>query len=404
MAFHLSSAEPRSANSAASAAAARAGVSYARAVYLLVALKLLTSVFLSESEEGIQSAYAIFPKIVDSLILIVGVIGLAVAPSTKRKWRVVASSLALLLMAAVSQAIAGRSFMEAGLILAKLLAPLILLSACVLNQNATGTNVGSRAMVWWVLLLVIAGLVFVEPSFRNDREWMPAYFSGTHTSAYVSIFAIAIALAVLEGKWWQTSLSLPVVILAFMVVFGWGVRTAMAGGAIASLYIVFNRASSKQRVLLLVLGMFVGFAFILLAVSFGWITTGSLEEFSSGRTSVWMNRVSQIATRPPVEWLVGTGAGSNVTYSDVWWWELKDSHNDFLAIIYEQGAVGLALALALMASVYKLVQPTVAWNAVWLMYFGCSLLSNGVMFRPTASFVFMLAALAAFRAIRKERA
>jgi len=307
------------------------------------------------------------------------------------------------LMAAISQAIAGRSFLEAGLILAKLLAPLVLLAACVLNKNTIGTSAASRAMVWWVLLLVVAGLVFVEPSFRNGRDWTPAYFSGTHTSAYVSIFVIAIALAMREGRWWRTSLSLPMIMLAYMVILGWGVRTAMAGGAIAALYIAFNRASKKQRVLFFSLGMFVGLSCILLAVSSGWITAYSLEEFSSGRTSVWVNRISQIATRPPVEWLLGTGVGSNVTYSDVWWWELKDSHNDFLAIIYEQGAVGLILAMALMASVYRLARPSVGWNAVWLMYFSCSLLSNGVMFRPTASCVFMLAALAAFRSVRNER-
>lgn len=376
---------------------ARVGALFALGIYLLVGMKLVAAVLLGENEEGAQSGLALLPKLVDGLIVLMGIAGLALAPSTKRKWRVIALVAALLTMAAASQLIAGRALAEVWLTLAKFIAPLLVLSACLLNQNATGGAASARAIVWWVVALAVAGLAFVEPSFRNGQEWLPAYFSGAHTSAYVGIFTVCIAVTVRDREWWRLFPALPVVALLYMVVLGWGVRTAIFSAAIAIAYIVFKRASSNHKLLLASLGSLAILSLGVFALASGHVTSASLEEFSSGRTSVWLSRLGQIGSRSPVEWLLGTGIGSNVTYSEVWWWELKDSHNDFLAVAYEQGAVGLGLTLMFMLSVYRLGPRSMAWNAVWLMYLVCSVLSNGLMFRPTAAYVFVLAALAAYR-------
>lgn len=370
---------------------------FARVTYALVALKLLASVLLSDQEGVSDTAFSILPKVIDALILLAAISGLVVAPSTKRKWRIVGSALALVILAAATQIISGRSMTEAAFTLAKLMAPLLLLAACVLNFGSMGSTGASRSVVWWVLALVAVGLFVIEPTFRNGREWAPAYFSGTHTSAYVAVFTIALAVLAMARNWWRDSLVLPILVLMFMVVVGWGVRTAIVGGIIAVAYVLFKRATPQLKFLFLMSMLTVGLLALLVLFSSGGITLISLEELSSGRTTEWLNRVGRIGSRSIVQLLLGTGVGSNVTYSSVWWWELKDSHNDFLAIIYDQGLVGLVAVIALLRSAYMLRPPSVAWNAVWLMYLSSSLLSNGLMFRPTAAGVFVLAALAAHR-------
>ncbi|MDR7098302.1 hypothetical protein J2X04_000649 [Lysobacter niabensis] len=376
----------------------RVGQLYLRLTCLLVGVKLLASVLLAENDDAGQSAYAVLPKIVDALILALGAAGIAVAPSTRRKWRIIGASLALLVVVLFSQALAARSMVDGLLNLAKFLAPLLLLSGGILTGKMQYVrSAGARALVWWIGALTLIGLFAVEPSFRNGKEWLPAYFGGTHTSAYVAVLAIGLVMITRTKSWHREPLVLVSLFMLYMIVLGWGVRTAMSAGLVASAYLVLAQASAKQRFMVLLVSLLAGLCGLIFAVSTGLLSAESLEWFSSGRTSVWIERIATISRREVGELLLGTGAGTNVTASSVWWWHDKDSHNDFIAVVYEQGLLGLVLTCGLLVSAYRLSPFSIQWKALWLMYLACSVLSNGLMFRPTPACVFAVAAIMASR-------
>jgi hypothetical protein len=76
-------------------------------------------------------------------------------------------------------------------------------------------------------------------------------------------------------------------------------------------------------------------------------TTGSLESASSGRLSIW-TAVIKVMLEKPVSFIVGYGYNS-YSLSGIW----KSTHNVYLNVLYELGAIGLTVFVALLRSVVK---------------------------------------------------
>ncbi|NKN34559.1 O-antigen ligase family protein [Marichromatium bheemlicum] len=363
---------------------------YTLSFILLVGMKLASSALLSENEFEIASEFAIFPKTIDAAIFFLAILGLSLSPPTKRKWLFITYIISILITGLISQFINERSIAEALFINAKLLGPMTILAAFLLNQKKCQNIInGIPALLFFISFLIIAGFFLVEPSFRNGKEWSPAYFSGTHTSAYVALSSTAIAVMIMKKPWYKSTLTILIAFFVYMIAIGWGVRTATMGLLVSATYLFLVLFQKKYRPtqILGLTAIFTLILFYLLQFS----SFSEIEKFSSGRTTEWLSRLSTISERPTIELLFGTGLGSNVTFSSVWWWEEKDSHNDIIRILYEQGLAGLTLVAAMLIYLYLSVTRSHSWNAIWLYVTVSAVLSNGIISRPTASYVFVLA-------------
>lgn len=76
-------------------------------------------------------------------------------------------------------------------------------------------------------------------------------------------------------------------------------------------------------------------------------TSTDVEELSSGRASIWRATIMVQAERP-FSFLVGNGWNSH-TNSGIW----KSAHNTYLLLLFELGAIGLFLFVALLAVVIR---------------------------------------------------
>jgi O-antigen ligase len=99
-----------------------------------------------------------------------------------------------------------------------------------------------------------------------------------------------------------------------------------------------------------------------------------------------------IADRPPMTLFLGTGIGSELMKSTVWWWEDKNSHNDFIDITIQVGIVGLIMTIALMC--IAAAQLDQYQLPLFLSFVVSSAVSNGLLNRP-----FIAALLLCFMAV-----
>ena len=103
------------------------------------------------------------------------------------------------------------------------------------------------------------------------------------------------------------------------------------------------------------------------------------------------------------EWLFGHGEGSDWIVSEVWWWSAKDSHNDFIRLLNQQGLVGLGAVLAVLAVWARSFPPGVAAPLLAALV-ASTAFSNGIMFRPQAGLIMPLALVAAAAAWQRRQA
>jgi O-antigen ligase len=116
-----------------------------------------------------------------------------------------------------------------------------------------------------------------------------------------------------------------------------------------------------------------------------------LMQLSSGRTIAYGERLDLIGDRPFLELLFGTGPGSEVLPSTVWWWEPKNSHNDFIDLAIQIGLVGLTLFVLLLAIIWRALDETRI--PLYVMFVMSSLFSNGLLARPYIAVLFLAFAL-----------
>jgi hypothetical protein len=129
----------------------------------------------------------------------------------------------------------------------------------------------------------------------------------------------------------------------------------------------------------------------------------SVENLGSGRVGTWLGRIDLLSRRSVPELLFGSGIGSDLFYSEIWWWEKKDSHHDFLTIIIESGFIGLSAILLFLFLLFRRLG-TDGVPLAWFLLSGSSL-SNALLQRPIIATLFWLAlALAAVRMEKRLKA
>ena len=122
----------------------------------------------------------------------------------------------------------------------------------------------------------------------------------------------------------------------------------------------------------------------------------TVENLGSGRIGTWLGRIDLLSRRDVPTLLFGSGPGSDRFVSEIWWWEKKDSHNDFLTIILESGLVGFLAVLLFLFLLFRRLGRD-GLPLAWFLLSGSSL-SNALLQRPIIATLFWLAvALAALR-------
>ena len=259
------------------------------------------------------------------------------------------------------------------------------------------------ALIWG---LVIVALIFLPPSLNRGGElFWPVYFASLHTSSYLVVVCAALSLYLFEaGELGRRTLIGLLVFSVVLVFHGWGVRTSMVAALAFGIVVLIQRTRLAPVALFVLL--VVGLAAAFVPLLFGLIHLPSWDEMvelTSGRFSMWLQKIDILANSSLSEWLFGHGEGSDWIVSEVWWWSAKDSHNDFIRLLNQQGLVGLGAVLAVLSVWARSFPPGVAAPLLAALV-ASTAFSNGIMFRPQAGLIMPLALVAAAAAWQRRQA
>lgn len=244
----------------------------------------------------------------------------------------------------------------------------------------------SKITIGLVLACTILGFLFLSKETNRNGVWSPAYFSGLHTTSYVWACLSLMIIPMIKKPVHQAGM---VAIALIFINFTWGIRTAQFFLILFSiLYFVYPRLNYLLKASGLSFSIM-----ILLIISVLIFTdpeqTMSLNTFSSGRLQMYLSKFEQLSTFNLLDHLLGKGAGSDLIFTKVWWWEKKGSHNDYLTMLIEQGAVYLLLFVYFVKLLFDTFK-TCNFKCLFTCYLATSLMSNGIMARPLAGYVLMV--------------
>jgi hypothetical protein len=239
----------------------------------------------------------------------------------------------------------------------------------------------------FTVVLLIVGLIFLPP-FENRLElWWPAYFGGAHTTSFMamSVFFISFTL-LMVGKINQNTLLFIGVVVFCCVFWGWGVRTV--SGAILILlgafYLNRMRFNNNQGILMVVvISITLMFAFMITFI----VDLRTFDNFTSGRISMYGEKIDQLSNNTFLNWLLGNGSGSDLIMTDFWWWAAKGAHSDFITFLVEGGLIYFGLTSYVLIKLYKLFNLSEG-KFLLISFSFTSLISNGYLVRPLPSYLF----------------
>lgn len=271
----------------------------------------------------------------------------------------------------------------------KLILPMLFLIMLVdASQSYTSSiRLFSNITLVLVLLLTTTGWLFFSPEKNRLDTWWPAYFSGLHTTSYIWVAAMLLWLVQIKNL----GVALSITGISFLILFlGWGVRTATLALLVYWFvsYIWANLAYKWRPILLMSL-LLLGFIFTVILIS-NFTIYNALDQYSSGRLSMYAFKFQTLFDSGVLNLLLGGGAGSDLVYSDIWWWDKKGSHNDYLTVFFEQGIFYFLVMIYLFKKLFNRFDNYYAF-AILSVYLFSSLVSNGYMLRPLPSYVLMLA-------------
>lgn len=115
----------------------------------------------------------------------------------------------------------------------------------------------------------------------------------------------------------------------------------------------------------------------------------SSAAIGSGRVGAWQERLD-IALHRGLEFnLFGEGPGSDLRFTEVWWWQAKNAHSDLLTLFMEFGVLGLVMTILLIVQLARSVgaRGRVALAAALVG----AVISNALLDRPVQALLFGLA-------------
>lgn len=247
-----------------------------------------------------------------------------------------------------------------------------------------------------VILLSVYAFFNFESEINRGLILLPSYFGGVHTSSYILLSSFFILFAIYfknQNNFKIKLFYLTYVILCFyMFSIGWAVRTIFLS-IILFFYLYFfsikiNKDPIKSFIFLLILI----FITLLILNTFNLINFQNLDQISSGRFSMYNEKLILISNFTLKEFFLGKGYGSDSIFSQVWWWAEKGSHNDYITLFYENGILFMIIFIILLIKLYKLLSSNIEKNLFIIILF-TSLISNGFLTRPIAMYIIVLSFL-----------
>lgn len=238
-----------------------------------------------------------------------------------------------------------------------------------------------------IILLICVGLATFPPSMNRLEVWLPTYFGGLHTSAYVALMA----MFCLHGLWSIKKLPTykawpPILFLIALIFVGWGVRTASIGCVLYFAGIATSRFAFKEKP---ALNAFFPMLIAVPAGLFSQVDQSSVDDVSSGRISMYIAKYDQVMANDVPQWFIGNGFLSDLITTDVWWWAAKGAHSDIITFLVEGGLIYLGGFIYIIIHLIK-TQQVLAEKLIVVAMLTTSLFSNGVFARPIASYLFSL--------------
>lgn len=269
----------------------------------------------------------------------------------------------------------------------KISTPIYFFCVLVVHTKLTGKSIKNELIAFVVIcaFLSLVALLLFNPTFNRGSFRWPVYFSGLHTHNYVlAALFVGISYLLKNKKWLMYSFMLASFL--FLIV-GYNVRTVIVFYflfIVVMLYLTSGFFRYLYAKILLFIPFVLGVALIYLR-DFDW------NRFSSGRLTMYEEKLDIIEDYGFKDFLLGRGWGSDLIKTSEWWWEEKGSHNDFLTYIVENGIpfmivfTFLLLTLLFLSKRFSLILATLV-----IGYLLTSLLSNGFAVRPQAAYLFFM--------------
>jgi hypothetical protein len=271
----------------------------------------------------------------------------------------------------------------------KFFAPIYLFLALVIEYNKSGFDL-KKNMINFIkvcFLLLIIGLLFFDSSFNRGGFYLPIYFSGNHTHSYILVCCcIGINYLLFRKGFKKWMIAFIIVSFSFLLV-GYNIRTSLL------LYlfyiIVMLYLCNNMFKYLIVKGIIVLSPLLILTL---FITLkGDLDYFTSGRLSMYAEKIDQLSSNGLLEWIFGSGFGSDLILIDTWWWEKKGAHSDLITYLVENGIVYLAWLLFVIFLLFILMGKIhMIYCSLIFGYLITGIISNGLPSRPLSAYMFFI--------------
>ncbi|MDC7996791.1 hypothetical protein [Gilvibacter sediminis] len=268
----------------------------------------------------------------------------------------------------------------------KLAAPVLFFCVLIVQHRKHGYNLKTLllGLCWLCVALTLVGIALFDPSYNHWRNWLPVYFTGLHTHNYLLVgVLIGISYWLYLKRQYLTVIA--VLSGGFLFLnFGYQIRSALVfllvfmGTMLFSMHKIFQRLILRL-VILIPIGLL---AFVLLSPTFDW------NKYSSGRITMYEKKYEMLSNYNAADFAFGKGKGADFITTRDWWYDEKNSHNDLLTFLVENGLPYTLLFLGLLLSlVIQQRRPRLLVIGVVLGYLATSLLSNGITLRPLAGYI-----------------
>jgi hypothetical protein len=218
---------------------------------------------------------------------------------------------------------------------------------------------------------------------------------GTHSSAYVLVCCMMIVIEAYLAGQFQLRWVIVVCAICGYTLIGLAVGTAIVMFACYGLlrfWQLSRSAGLRSVAILIVLVGAVVFSIQRInkhnSAQYTGRSTG-VDAFASGRLATWDQRLGFVSERDLGQLVFGAGTGSDSYYSPVWLDAPKDSHEDLITLLLENGVVGYLLLVCCAAAIFVRAGPDARPLAVG--FIAASVISNGLWARPMIWVLFWFA-------------
>lgn len=271
----------------------------------------------------------------------------------------------------------------------KIFSPLFLFTTLVIYQNKTNINLKPLLLKFFKLcfFLTMVAILFFNPTFNRLTNYLPVYFDSVHTHSYVLVSIFMGLGYFLYRKNKRYSLIGFFIISFLFLLLGYNIRTTLIMYLIYIIAMLFLM-SDLFKYLIIKLLVFVP---LLLLLGLFVKSEVDLTEVTSGRTSMYADKIDQLSTYNLIDWLLGRGYGADLIVTDVWWWEKKGAHSDFITFVVENGVIYLTLFILLFLFLISLTKKiNIIYTVMILSALFSGIISNGILVRPLANYMFCM--------------